>query len=395
MGPIGHSVTFEQELTSLNEWHFFEEFVYSSTTFSPRPQMEVELADNIVWIGDFLLAFQLKEREKAGETTDDAERRWFQKKVLGVATKQIRDTVAYLDEKNSIRLKNGRGYEFELERKSINRFEKLVVYLPHPLLPADCRAIKHHRSSTAGFIHVISGHDYLGIVRTLLTPAEVTEYLEFREKLITSHEAVALNVPEAALVAQYLAGDHSSKPSRRFLEFIRALEHRADEWDMSGVIKRFLDRTTTKTGPTDYYHIIRELALLKRNELREFKLRYVLALGKARGDEFARPYRIAVPRTGCGFVIIPITRDLIPRRHVALTNLTLAHKYDQRLGKCVGVSIADDTPPWFLADWCYVESEWERDVEMEKWLNDNNPFRPVRQAELPGYAFADIPEKED
>jgi hypothetical protein len=186
-------------------------------------------------------------------------------------------------------------------------------------------------------------HDYLGIVRTLLTPGEVAEYLSFREELIDRWETEILAVPEPALVGQYLHGDSEARPSLDYLEHLKTLEHRAEEWDMSEVIARFPDRVTTDNAPTDYYPIVRELALLKRNELREFKKRFQMSVEKARANTFVLPYRIAVPRTNCGFVFIPITKDMLPHRRTGLMNLTFAHKYDQRLPKCIGVSIADRT----------------------------------------------------
>jgi hypothetical protein len=163
---------------------------------------------------------------------------------------------------------------------------------------------------------------------------------------------------------------------------------------MSGIIKNFTQRTTHGTGPTDYYHVIRELALLKRNELREFKARYRKALELARADKFALPFRMVAPRTGCGFVIIPIRRDIIEHRSNSLQSLTLAHKYDQKLGRCVGVVIAADSGPWFLSDWCYIDTPWQPDPEMAALLEESNPFRSVSEKAVPIYVFSRA-EKQD
>lgn len=192
-------------------------------------------------------------------------------------------------------------------------------------------------------------------------------------------------------MGQYLHGDIEAAPSMDHLEYLRRLEHRAEEWDMSGVIAKFPDRVTTENAPTDYYPIVRELALLKRNDLREFKKRFQLSVEKARADTFVLPYRIAIPRTGCGFVFIPVTKDVVQHRRTGLLNFTLAHKYDQRLSKCIGVSIADDTQGWFTAQWCYAESPWQEDPEMERLLKTNNPFREVRESELPRYTYRKTP----
>ena len=379
-------MTFAETLADLNEWHFFKEFVYSKNTFRPAPNQELELADNVLWLGDLLLAFQLKEREQPPDAAGDAERKWFQKKVLDQATRQVRDTVRYLHEHRSITLTNHRGHERHLSLASIRQIHKLVVYLPSAALPQECLNVRFHVSRTVGLIHVLSAHDYLGIVRTLLTPAEVADYLDFRAELFERWRDRVTGTPEPAIVGQYLCGDASVPPGLAHLEHLKALEHRADEWDLSGVISRFPDRVTTDNAPTDYYPIVTELASLKRNELREFKIRFQRSIEKSRADQFTRPYRIAIPRTDCGFVFIPTTEELSPYRRTALVNLTRALKYEQRLSKCVGVAIGNHEPGgWFHAEWCYVNGPWEQDDEMDKLLSENNPFRPARAAELPRY----------
>ena len=210
--------------------------------------------------------------------------------------------------------------------RSISQIHNLVVYLPSRDLPEDCLSKKYHKSRTAGVIHIVPAQDYLGIVRTLLTPAEVADYFDFREELIEAWGEKVNQVPEPALAGQFLGGDSSKPPSLDFLVQLRALDHRADEWDMSGIISKFPDKVTTDNAPTDYYPIITELALLKRNELREFKVRFQLSIERSRADAFTRPYRIAIPRTDCGFVFIPLTKEFVAHRRTALLNMTLAHK---------------------------------------------------------------------
>jgi hypothetical protein len=224
------------------------------------------------------------------------------------------------------------------------------------------------------------------MVRTLLTPAEVVDYLAFRERAINQYENEVAAIPEEALVGQYLSGAQNTAPSAKFVEHVRLLDHRAHEWDMSGIISKFGDRAKPETE-TQYYSIVRELALLKRGELREFKSRFQLALGNARANVFARPYRMAIPRTGCGFVFVPLTKETIPVRTKGLQNFALAHKYEVKLSKCVGVSIADDVEGYFGAEWLYLEFPWEHHPAMEAALKENNPLRPIREAELPHYAY--------
>lgn len=380
-------MAFADELAALNESYFFSEFTYSRNTFRPIAGQEVELADSLIWLGNSLIAFQLKERTAIAGATAETEKSWFEKKVLGLATRQIRDTINYLSANKNIEVQNHRNHTFTLSFEQVSELHKLIVYSPQLELPAECRRIKHHWSRTAGIIHIISAHDYLGIIRTLLTPAEVVEYLSFREQLIDRWEIDVVAVPEPALVGQYILGDINARPSVEHIEYLKQLEHQADEWDMSGVIAKFPDRVTTDNAPTDYYPIVRELALLKRNELREFKKRFQLSLQKTREDVFVRPYRIAVPRTECGFVFVPVTRELLQHRRTGLQNFTLAHKYEQRLPRCIGLSIAEGEGGWFSVEWCYIESEWEEDAQMEHMLEANSPFRDVAVSELPRYTF--------
>ena len=135
-------MAFEDELNALNEWYFFREFTYSKTTFHPTPSQEVELADSIIWIGDLLVVYQLKERETQKVTTAKAEKRWFEKKILGLATRQVRDTLKYFEDMGTIEIQNHRGHTFRLDLQSIYQMHKLIVYLPRVTLPESYRKLK-------------------------------------------------------------------------------------------------------------------------------------------------------------------------------------------------------------------------------------------------------------
>ncbi len=380
-------MTFEGEIASLNEHFFFKEFTYSTNTFRPNPSTELELADCIIWLDDMLVLFQLKERENIGDTSPEREAKWFKKKVIGDGTRQIRDSLKYLDAHRNILLQNHRGDRFKLRGDAIACLHKVVCYLGNSHLPEACCKKKFHRSRTAGTIHVIAAHDYLGVVRTVLTPFELVEYLAFRQELIEKWGDAVSPVPEPALVGQYLEGDAHTKPDPAFTDVLTALDDHSDEWDMSEIIKQFAERVTTDRHDTDYYAILMELAKLKRNELREFKSRFRLSMEKSRLGEIAMPYRMASPRTDCGFVFIPLTEDLVEFRKRGLMNLTIACKYDLKVPKCVGAAFCAEEGGWYSVEWCYLEHPWRYDEELEGALKRNKPFREVRVAELPRYKF--------
>lgn len=378
---------FEDKIATLNELYFFREFTFSRNTFRPRPQDEVEFADNVIWLHDLLILYQVKERNAPANTTPEREEKWFRSKVLREATKQIRDTMKYLDQCHQIQLQNQRGHTFDLATASLRARDKVVVYLPHAFLPNECKRLKHHRSTTVGLIHLIQAVDYLGICQTLITPAEVHRYLEFREEMIDRWGDKILDVPEPALVGQYLYDDTTQEPDITYVEYLWALEHDRDEWDMSNFVRVFADRITTNNPPEDYYHIISEIARLKRNDLREFKKRFTRAMENAKRNQFTLPYRMVVPRTGCGFVFVTVTEDVRKHHIQGIKNFSYAHKYDQKLLKCIGVSFAREDENWFSVYWCYIEFPWEYDLDMEQRLAKNNPFRDVRTIQLSRYTF--------
>ncbi len=84
-GDAKQSMTLEQYITRLHSLAFWKEFTFGRNRFAPQPGNELELADNLIWLGNYACVLQLKERED--ETDDpDIERSWFMNKVLKKAT---------------------------------------------------------------------------------------------------------------------------------------------------------------------------------------------------------------------------------------------------------------------------------------------------------------------
>ena len=156
-------MSFEEQLARLNEHYFFREFVFSKNTFRPSPEQQLELADNILWLHDLLIVYQLKERDVPRDSTAEGEARWFSRKVVGLGTRQIRDTLTFLERHAHIELENHRGHLFQLDRERVSTVQKIVCYLADEKLPSECRQRKHHRSRTAGVVHLIAANDYLGL----------------------------------------------------------------------------------------------------------------------------------------------------------------------------------------------------------------------------------------
>ena len=153
-------MTLEEYIARLNSLAFWKEFTFAQNKFVPDSGSELELADNLVWLGKYAFVLQLKERNGAG-ADPKGERDWFRNKVLGKATRQIRDSLRFLDEHKKIRITNERGHSFNIKGAELSRITKIVVFLGGRALPEDCRQTRYHVSDTAGFIHILAAHDYL------------------------------------------------------------------------------------------------------------------------------------------------------------------------------------------------------------------------------------------
>lgn len=381
-------MTLAKSLADLNAFHFLREFTFSKTTFRPAPTSEVELADNIVWLDNIFIVFQLKQREPIPTSDSNSEERWFEKKILGRAVKQVRDTLKYLKENVEIKISNHRNHQISLPTSALPRPHKLIVYQAHESLPDKCKSMKYHRSGTAGVIHLFPLADYTGIVETLITPSEIIEYLEFREALVERWEEKVNAVSEQALVGQYLNDDMVSLPSQSFVRNLQQLDDEPATWDISRILQNFLERRTFGDGETEYYSIVSELAKLNRGELKAFKERILISMEKAKANEDDLPYRMTVPRTGCGFVFVPVTKNRpLAERLVGLKNFTILHKYDQKLEKCIGVTISlvADSSKQFDFEWCFTKWDWEKEDAIDDALKTKNPFRKVRGQKVDRY----------
>src|SRR3546814_18253518 len=87
-----------------------------------------------------------------------------------------------MDEHPEIRIVNERGHAFDIRRQELTDIIKIVTYLPGDALPEECWHSRHYISRTAGFIHVIAAHDYLGVLEKLRVPEDIRRYFAYRER---------------------------------------------------------------------------------------------------------------------------------------------------------------------------------------------------------------------
>lgn len=384
-------MTFEGALGKLNESYFFREFTFSSNTFKSDRRTELELADAVVWLDDLLIVVQVKERYAAFGATLADEENWFRNEVLGKAVAQVGNTLRYLQAYDSIELVNNQGHALNLADAKGKRTHKLVIYHTKEKLPDSCAAQKFHHADGSGIVHIFRSGDYLGILETLITPAEVHEYLSFRQEVIRRWPTEVSEVCEHALLGHFLHNRADIKPTQEYVRLLDAMRQKAGnspEWDISRIIQLFAERRTTpQTAATDYYRTLKEIAKLNRTDMAQFKERFKLSMEMANADRVVLPYRF-VASTGCGFLFLPLKRSRMAHRIDDLMAFTHLSKYDLKLERCVGLSfVSEGNGTWCDVQWCLVAHPCKEQPKYEEILKENYPFRPMKTAVVERYGL--------
>lgn len=372
-------VVLEEFIARINAHTFWREFSFSRTKFAPQPGQELELANNIVWLGDFAFALQLKQRD--GATSDsERERTWFKRKVVAKGSRQMRDTQRFLAAHNEIRITNERGHRFEVRGADLADLTKVIVYLGALALPEDCWRTRFHVSDTAGFIHVVAAHDYLGIIETLRVPRDIRDYFAYRQTVTPNIQDGEVQEPDIMggfIMEETLPTGVSHKALSRLIQ--------DEAFDLSHLIRNLHDHIEKGDGAQDYYRIMLEFARVPRSVWRETKMRFDLSFQAAKKGEFIQPFRFTFLGSGCTFMVasldprLPVTGVEGERiRRNGLSQLTHGAMYDAKMSKAIGILISKDGSSYHI-DWCRLDSPWAADPVMDEWLARSNPFRPARE----------------
>jgi hypothetical protein len=365
----------ENFLTNINNSLFFREFTYSKNEFYPEGGETKELADNVVWLDDLLLIYQVKGRNKNSVGNEETELKWFEKTVKTDAKNQIRDTLRYFREYHTLPVTNGRGRTVDLSAAKENEFLKIVIYEPNSSLIEQQRFVKFIESTSAGLVHLFHIEDYANLCKHLATPAELAEYLYFREELYEKHKDTLNELPEQYVLGHFFTTPNTDFIELPFIENIGKLKSDPADFDFSWVLNGFLERLVLfENGKkTDYYHIIKEIAKLRRQELAEFKKRFDATIKQVQTNHANLPFRFCLPRTGCGYVFVTLTTAQSRYWQNALFNTLETYRYKHKLQKCIGVVIYKDGE-YFQMNWGYQDAEWTYNADLEKAVKDEAEF---------------------
>ncbi|WP_061206174.1 hypothetical protein, partial [Leptospira santarosai] len=255
-------------------------------------------------------------------------------------------------------------------------------------LDQDFSASLGYFSSDFGFIHYINQKAYYDICLYLITPAEIYDYFKFRESILVENEKYDDNsISEYSLLGQYLSGNVKVLPDVNSESFVKIFKDDLQSWDISFILKNLEDKIISpRDNVTDYYKIIAEFAKLNRAALREIKKRLRLALHSVIKDIFDKPYRVVVPSSDCGFLILPVQAQLKDSIVEGLLGHCIVSKYELNNKKHVGIGISKEGD-FIDILWIFIESESRPDKEIDKKLKENYPFREVKETLLNKYFF--------
>jgi hypothetical protein len=373
----------EKLLTQINNNLFFKEFTYAQTEIYGDGGDTKELADNVVWLDELLLVYQVKGREIAGVGDIASEEKWFEKTVAVKAKKQIRDTLNFFNTWKKLPVINERGQTIDIAQAAGQQFIKLVIYEPNSELLEAKRNIKFLESSTAGLIHLFQLKDYELVCKYLVTPVELAEYLQFREDMFLLHGAAVNRRPEEYLIAHFFSSPDNSVIDDRLLDNLSKIDTDTGSFEVGWILSNFFEKMVLYENgkETDYHFILKEIARLNRFELQAFSERYKSTLNNAHTNTFTLPLRFAIPRTGCGFVFVTLQKDKSQYWENALLNFVDTYRYKHKLPKCVGVVMSKDGP-WFQINWAYSTGDWEYDAGLEQALKNETEFYGSSQVQL-------------
>lgn len=373
----------------INSRTFFKEFTFSKNCFIPKDGTEIEFSDYTLFLDGHLIIFQLKERSIKSDSIQK-ELKWLRNKIQKKATKQIRDSLEYLNKFNEILVRNERNHLINMKSSSLKEIHKVVVYLYPGNKPSDFEPVKFYLSNTAGFIHIFDFFSYKSVCETLYTPIEIMKYLKFRENILT------LIFDAKKETEKYLLGRYLLSPVVPSLEFdskredysvyVDKLKVKIGDFNMRFVFNSLKDKAYRIDNGDEfsYYKIMSELALLDRAELKLFKERFDISLENSIKNKFDIS-RMISENTKCGFVFISIPKSEVDKRFRVLKIITTIAKYNMKLDKSIGVVVVKENG--FFIDWIYISYPWQYNAEVENQLKKFNPFKPLKRRIASIYEF--------
>lgn len=354
----------ESTVSLINESIFYQEFTFDKNNFEPNKGHTKELADNVILLDDIKIIIQIKERNKNKARQDI--NKWFKNKVLTKAKKQIKDTVFFFEESDDIVISNRRNQQINIEKTKSENLRKVIIYDTDEKLSKNNENRKFYNSKDVGYIHIFNLEDYYWICKYLITPAELNEYLLFREKFTVFYKEEIINeLNEQYLLSHFIETDSDFTIKKEYSSTLTRLNKNIDSFDMYEIVNYFTEKINLENPKTDYSNLFKEICKLKRTELEHFKERYFKSI-QAINDNQSSFYRFGVGRTNCGFVFLCLdSKSILKGWNENFLRFTELYKYRHKLQKCVGIVFYKSPNNSTNINFCYFEHDWEYDNLLE------------------------------
>mgnify|MGYP007069951852 CR=1 FL=1 len=277
----------ERLLSAFSEKIFYKELVYSNLKFTPSGGTEVELADLIINLEDIVIAVQLKERNE-NDRTDNlrTEERWLHNNRKN-AKRQIAATIKYIREGTSTFV-NSRGMKMGIRQDA--RIVSLVVF--------DNKSIKGYKhllsyqiQEDEEHVNCISLPDFQIMCKQLVSPMEIIQYIEWRERFYKENGEVNY------LITDTENGFFISKPRNNEVLVTQYLYEKYGEETVTGVgddvvlfnqyIYVLHEHIDFSSEENSNYYIVVFLAHFGLEEIRYFVERVRKGLEMSKKKEFS------------------------------------------------------------------------------------------------------------
>jgi hypothetical protein len=362
---------------------FARAFAVSTNQLPHGTETQPGLADRMLLTNSIGFIFQLCERESHGVVKAGELERWAATQVVRKGVRLIQNTRELLATYSAISLVNDFGHRVTVSPKETESLVGVVVYrVPPKTRPFRVARFKRVRNGT--FVHVLRDTDFFEICDHFVTPAELLEYFNFRRDILLGWDPPTTAVSETALIGQYLLEDFESPPDQRLEAAARARRSPA-VCEFTFVLDNLAASIAAQEddfADNDHYRILFELSMLGRYELRALSEQLRLALESVRADKLELPYRVASSKTGCGFIILPLTREFHDRSNDALESLAHASKHELDLERQVGIGMWRDGE-FVEIEWLYLSGANAPDAEIDERLVQSYPFRRASERRLP------------
>jgi hypothetical protein len=362
---------------------FSRAFAVSTSQLPIATETQPELADRILLSNSVGFIFQLCEREPQGVVKAGDLEKWAATQVVRKGVRLVQNTRELLGTYSAISMVNHFGHRVTVSLKDPESLVGIVVYrVPPKTRPF--RVARFKRARNGVFVHILRDTDFFEICDHFVTPAELLDYFNFRRDILLGWDPPTTAVSEAALIGQYLLEDFESPPDQRLEAAARARRSPA-VCEFTFVLDSLAAAIAAEEKDfedSDHYRILCELSMLGRYELRALSEQLRLALNSVRADIFELPYRMASSKTGCGFVILPLTMEFHDRGYDALESLTQASKHELDLDHQIGIGMWRDGE-FVEIEWLFLSGANPPNPEIDERLVHSYPFRRASERRLP------------